>query len=129
MTAGKDTEYLHREQDFIEDLTADLDEMVKQDPLRLYAYITQQITGVLVSPEWNIYQASAILPDDMNKSQAMHIWRTIMERVAGFCADTEGDRTGRDQADWILLRIYNELFKTISGRVLAARMRAAPKRI
>jgi hypothetical protein len=103
--------------------------MVKQDPFRLYGYVAQQIIGVLVSPVWNIYEAVAAFPDDEGKSQAVHVWQTVARRVAQFCAETEPHHTGREQVDWILLRIYQESFTGISSRVISARARQAPDRV
>lgn len=129
MASEEDQKYRRQERDFIEDLVVDLFDMVKQDPLRLYGYMTQQIIGVLVSPVWNIYEATAALPNDENRSQAEHIWQTVVRRVAQFCAETEPHHTGREQVDWVLLRLYQDLFTAISSRVISARGLQAPDRI
>lgn len=128
MVSNRNREYRIQERDFLEELLRELHDMVKQDPMRLYGYIAQNIIGVLVSPVWDIYEASAVLPDDQNRSQAAHVWHRLVHRVAVFCSETEPRNVGREQPDWILLRIYQEIFAAISSQVITARMQQAPNR-
>lgn len=129
MISVRDEAYIIREEGFITSMMEDLLDMAEQDPLRLYGYVAQQITGVLVSPSWDIYAAGAPAPEGVHKDQGFHIWLTVAQRVAIFCSETEPHRVGRDQADWLLLRLHSEILNIISERVTFARRRYAPDRV
>ena len=120
----EDMQYRVAEQSFVERLVGDLHRRTEEDYVQIFGYLACGLVSILAGNRHfdplAMRSAEYLPKDEKLAEEVKKLWNHLMHEVTMFCI-IDPQKVDQVQMKYILLRIYEKVFNSVSVPVIAAR--------